>query len=86
MTDHTPSIEDLRDIYAHTEFAPPYDRASQEELEAEFDAWLAAHDREVAAKALRDAVDELAALNEPEVFVRAGALLDARADRIEAGG
>ena len=82
MTDQTPSTEDVRWKYRCMRVK---DGAKDIAAQTEFDAWLAAHDREVAAKALRDAVDELAALNEPEVFVRAGALLDARADRIGAG-
>ena len=89
MTDQTPSTEDdltltIEDVRYRYAYESRYQEVLESDL-AEFDDWLAAHDREVAAKALRDAVDELAALNEPEVFVRAGALLDARADRIEAG-
>ena len=98
MTDQAPSTEDVRLLNVLTvaladaaqeddnNFIPFTKRTHYANaIMAHLEEHRAAHDREVAAKALRDAVDELAALNEPEVFVRAGALLDARADRIGAG-
>lgn len=60
MTDQTPSTDDVRDCYA-TGAPNPSPRLKQQSahLYAEFDAWLAtrdaARDREVAAKALREA-------------------------------
>ena len=57
MSKYTPTTEYVRDFYA--KFTPSIliDRRPNgyERAEAEFDRWLAEHDREVAAGALRDA-------------------------------
>ena len=81
MTDQTPSTEDVRYGYRTGVTAPllPVEAGDA------FDTWLAARDREVAAKALREAADALAALDRPEALAEAVGLLDAHADRIGAG-
>ena len=57
MSKYTPTTEYVRDFYA--KFTPSIliDRRPNgyERAEAEFDRWLAEHDREVAARTLRDA-------------------------------
>ena len=94
MTDQTPSTEQVRNpmsswlglIIDHQ--STPWDPPNLKRIaaiRAEWEADLAARDREVAAKALRDAADALAALDRPEALAEAVGLLDARADRIEAG-
>jgi len=52
-TDHTPTTSDVRDLYttAGWDHTLHYDQ----EAYAEFDRWLARHDAEVAAQALREA-------------------------------
>lgn len=51
MTDFTPTTDEVRDHWVRSQwFEDPLRRES-------FDRWLAAHDRTVAAKALRDAAD-----------------------------
>ena len=51
MTDQTPSTEDVRWKYRCMRVK---DGAEDIAAQTEFNAWLAAHDREVAAKALRE--------------------------------
>ena len=52
-----PQLEDVRDWYiAGRRTRNPF--ASDATLVERFDTWLAAHDREVAAQALRDAAQE----------------------------
>lgn len=84
MTDQTPSTEDVRYGYRTGVTAP----LLPVEAGAAFDAWLAAHDREVAAKALRDAAafwgenpDEV----DDETPADCRNWLRCRADRIGAG-
>ena len=65
MTDQTPSTEDVRQVWtAWAEYGSPglfhHAASTAEGRYAAFDAWLAAHDREVAAKALREAADHIA--------------------------
>lgn len=50
MTDYTPTTDEVRAVSTG---GNPWQ-------EARFDRWLAAHDREVAARVLRDAADALA--------------------------
>ena len=53
MNEYTPTTESIRDCYVFSREHPDGTFiASQREHEAEFDRWLEAHDREVAAKAL----------------------------------
>ena len=62
MSEYVPTADDVRDRYADarvgvgewTRFDESVKRAV-EDAYAEFDAWLAAHDAEVAAKALEEA-------------------------------
>ena len=89
--EYTPTTGYVRDAYCHVHQGVMGERgdAAHEKFHAEFDRWLAAHDREVAAKALRDAaalvfvgwsggyVDEGVARQQFEDW------LYARADRIE---
>lgn len=61
MTEYTPVLEEVRDRYQDGRIwdGPAYD--DENDMDAprrEFDRWLAAHDAEVAAKALEDAADE----------------------------
>ena len=86
MTDQTPSTEDVRYGYRTGVTAPilPVEAGDA------FDAWLAARDREVAAKALREFAD---AVRMPFTVFRGdnghpitvGDLLRETANRIEAG-
>jgi hypothetical protein len=92
MSDYVPTTSTVRAGWSDGH--PFYATTGSYERYAEFDRWLAAHDREVAAKALRDA----AAIDfEWEVFVAddginsirqhgktPSELLIERADRIEA--
>lgn len=63
MTDQTPSAEDVRAEYCELRWHPTPGLVEPDDLGGRFDAWLAAHDREVAAKAraqeLRDVADWL---------------------------
>lgn len=95
MTDQTPSTEDVRWKYRCMRVK---DGAKDIAAQTEFDAWLAAHDREVAAKALYDARDDWRKggwAGTPHHHDRGrdriaaaqyvGNWLDTRADQIEAG-
>lgn len=91
MTEYTPTTEQI--AHAYEEHTVSWTGASREKVLTHFDRWLGAHDAEVAANALREAVVEIEA-----VLVRSGHLmtsssrtgyyesrdiLAARADRIE---
>lgn len=58
MSDYTPTTEYARDAYQHSVMVSGPEM--REALGAEFDRWLAARDREVAARALRVLYGELA--------------------------
>ena len=66
-TDYTPTTDEVREAYPHASILPPFYSPEHvpavESKLAEFDRWLAetlaAHDREVAAKALEDAADQI---------------------------
>src|SRR5690606_3140006 len=62
-------------------------KSDEEAASAEFDRWLARHDAEVAAKALRDAADDLTPGDDKvdDWGIEAG-LLRARAARLSSGG
>ena len=79
MTNHTPTTEQVRQAYA---VAHETTGASMDECE--FDRWLAAHNRKIAAEALRDAAGDMhrswCQEDGPSDW------LDIRADRIEQGG
>lgn len=66
MTDQTPSTEDVRYGYRTGVTAPilPIEAGDA------FDAWLAAHDRETAAKALREAAAAVGGAHGPRGGVR----------------
>lgn len=55
MAEHTPTTKDVRAIYVYG--TPPH-RVTIQDGYAEFDRWLAAHDRAVRAEALREAADD----------------------------
>lgn len=60
MSDYaTPTTHTIRSVFADywQGEAIPSGNPDREFFRAQFDRWLAAHDREVAAKALRDAAD-----------------------------
>lgn len=78
MTDQTPSTEDVRYGYRTGVTAPilPVEAGDA------FDTWLAARDRETAAKALREAAEEAGSI---EGGLEVMFWLNARADWIEAG-
>ena len=84
MSDFTPTTEVVRHVYV-TKNIPPGDSIRAWLGEA-FDRWLAAHDREVAAKTLRDAA---AAADADDLFRDPLRLksdwLRARADNLEKG-
>ena len=50
MSDYTPTTGAMRERYVRHDWCGSQSRA---QYEAEFDRWLEAHDREVAAKSLR---------------------------------
>ena len=65
MSTYTPTTATIRAEYAGRVEAWEMTHAEQEAARAEevveFDRWLAAHDAQVAAKAVRDAADDIAA-------------------------
>ena len=71
-----PQLDEVRDWYiagrrTHNPFG------SDANLVCRFDNWLAEHDREVAAKALRDAADERSgSTHGPRSWLRARAVLE----------
>ena len=77
MAEHVPTTSEVRERHGSAWSAPYAD-----ELKRDFDAWLEAHDREVAGKALREAADFLSydLGGNSSVYK-----LRARADRIERG-
>lgn len=89
MAEYTPTTEQMREDWGDLVVpvvAPP--KSARAERLAEFDRWLAARDREVAAKALRDAADRFMphpALGLARLADAAADLLRAEADRIEKG-
>lgn len=61
MSDYVPTAEDIRGGYAQSRMLSAWHSGGLEqarEAEVEFDRWLEAHDREVAARELREAVDK----------------------------
>jgi len=65
MNEYTPETDQIRDAWRHDrERYTGVNRPNT--YGAEFDRWLAAHDREVAAKALRDAAERYNAETHPE--------------------
>ena len=96
MSDYTPTTEDVRHAYVSARSEEEFAASYLSQFEPEFDRWLAAHDAEVAAQALRDAADEMEAMlgehgpgNRNTGYGQAGLALLARirdrADRIERG-
>ena len=83
MTDQTPSTEDVRWKYRCMRVK---DGAKDIAAQTKFNAWLAAHDREVAAQAVRDVATSLRDVGNTvgDVYVPLIGWLDTRADRIEA--
>ena len=88
---YTPTTDGVRAAYIRSHRWPDGSRlrGHDDALAIEFDCWLAAHDREVAARALRDFRDRIynGALDPYQAFYNEGLapLLDAEAHRIEAG-
>lgn len=72
MTDYTPTTDEVRDLFVYGAWERARNGCDDEANEAEFDWWLAARDREVAAKALRDAANGIRTA--PTGFVAALAL------------
>jgi hypothetical protein len=66
---YTPTTDAVREAYA-VEAGVIYE---PERREAEFDRWLAAHDREVAAKALREWAAEVVERYPEDVFLKPSA-------------
>ena len=58
MSGYTPSTEEIRRDYAYGRFHINSAYGPDDDVAA-FDRWLAAHDREVAAKALREFMEQL---------------------------
>ena len=80
MSEYTPLTGQVRAAYANYYRHKSAHAESVDALDAEFSRWLAAHDREVAAGALRDAADEWGgSTHGPRAWLRA------RADQIEKG-
>lgn len=99
MTDHTPTTEEVRDEWAYGNQEVDYEGnpvITLDEAFAQFDRWLVARDRKIAAEALRDFADTLGVNvgDEDDEWWRGyrqgqrEALHKAsdRADRIERGG
>jgi hypothetical protein len=65
MSEYTPETKNVRDSYAGWASVGLGDPASsgfeQKKMEREFDRWIAAHDREIAASTLRAAVEQVPA-------------------------
>lgn len=85
MSDFTPTTEVVRDLYdwAATEKCLP--GTAYDEHRAHFDRWLAAHDREVAARALREAAEAAFFDGEQDRTLHGYYVLQQFADRIEKG-
>lgn len=84
---YTPTTEEVRDWYGHRNRAThqpvgEFYKIMLTGAVAEFDRWLAAHDREVAANALRDAAED-GEIQDNRPWVHWW--LTARADQIENG-
>lgn len=62
MSEFTPTTDEVRARYCADEFGHP---AALTDPCLEFDRWLEAHDREVAAKALRDAAHSMRRHKQP---------------------
>lgn len=80
MNDYTPTTDEVRE-----DFAYPWDgfKQDREGRLAAFDRWIAAHDREVAAQALREVADYQGPADEAAHFTpEARNLLRSLADRI----
>jgi hypothetical protein len=59
MAEKTPTTEDVREAYVISNVRHASDPYNEEPFAAAFDLWLAARDREVAAKAWAEAVAAL---------------------------
>lgn len=98
MSDYTPTTAELRRDYSRPGVLGEFAAQDIAEAEAEFDRWLAAHDREVKARALREAAESPELHNEITAEMNrnlpfswhasngARNFLRAEADRIERGG
>lgn len=88
MTDYdTPATDEVRSDYRPISWAN-YDPERDPDADAMFDRWLAVHDREVAAQALRDAADDRTSPASQTAYFtpEARQFLRDRADGIETGG
>ena len=81
---YTPTTDDMRQCYVDQNTEGEYGYWDGGKIAAaEFDAWLAEHDAQVAAKALRDAAEWIAGYDLDGQEYRVETLLEDRADRIE---
>ena len=84
MTNHyTPTTDDLREWYASGHVVSP------ELAYVEWDAWIASHDADIQAAALRDARDRMPAFHDRDVpewaITSACKWLERRADELDGG-
>ena len=73
----------LRTIYIATDTRYGFGYDNREEVAAEFDAWLAAHDAQVKAEALREAAAEYRVMRLQNAQLDASTAFGYIADRIE---
>ncbi|MDR2255908.1 MAG: hypothetical protein LBE25_07930 [Arthrobacter sp.] len=89
MTAQTPGTEQAHDACALG--SDEHDTMSPDQGRERFDAWLAAHDRKVAVRALREAANPIGGNRSPRGMRMADEVewaqwLNDRSDHIEAGG
>jgi len=84
MTDYTPTTAEVRERFIDG-FPMDTWAVARDECGRDFDRWLAQHDAEVAATALRDAADSVSEVSGVLSVLGVCRALRDRADRIEAG-
>lgn len=83
MSEFVPTTEYVRDAYQHSVMVSGPEM--REALGAEFDRWLAAHDREVAARAVRQAAEDRFYDGDRDRTLHGYYVLHDYSDRIERG-
>jgi hypothetical protein len=59
MSEYIPTTDEIEENYIYSVYDTNGETDSSREAGSRFDAWLKRHDREIAAKALRYAADDL---------------------------
>lgn len=83
MSEFVPTTEYVRDAYQHSVMVSGPEM--REALGAEFDRWIAAHDREVAARAVRQAAEDRFYDGDRDRTLHGYYVLHDYSDRIERG-